>query len=98
MFELSREEVEKVVSQSVIPSKSHFGGAVPFAFTGNGVAMLSSALNSRKAIDVNITIMRTFTLIGKALFQQKDIQVEIDVINRKQRKEHDWQIKRSTGL
>jgi len=50
MFELTDDEIEAVVSQNVIPSKKYFGGATPFAFTENGVAMLSSVLNSRKGI------------------------------------------------
>lgn len=82
MFELTGVEVEDVVSQTVIPSKKYFGGAVPFAFTDNGVAMLSSVLNSKQAIRVNITIMRTFTLIRRALFMQKDLLYKIDIIKR----------------
>lgn len=46
MFELNTEEIDLLVSQSVIPSKSHLGGAKPFAFTENGVAMLSGVLKS----------------------------------------------------
>lgn len=42
MFELTEDEVGAMVSQNVIPSKSYFGGALPFAFTEQGVAMLSS--------------------------------------------------------
>jgi hypothetical protein len=42
MFELTGADIEALVSQSVIPSKSHFGGASPFAFTEQGVSMLSS--------------------------------------------------------
>lgn len=49
MFELTEKEINEVVSQNVIPSRSHLGGAVPFAFTENGVAMLSSVLKSKKA-------------------------------------------------
>ena len=60
MFELDETEVHKLVSQIVIPSKSYFGGALPFAFTEQGVAMLSGILKSRKAIQVNIAIMRAF--------------------------------------
>ena len=63
-----------MVSQNVIPSKRHFGGAVPFAFTDNGVAMLSSVLNSRRAIEINIAIMRTFTILGKALLPKEILQ------------------------
>lgn len=48
MYELTDVEINNVVSQNVIPSKRHFGGAVPFAFTENGVAMLSSVLNSKE--------------------------------------------------
>ena len=52
MFELKEEEIDWVVSQNVIPSKSYFGGSRPFAFTEQGIAMLSSVLNSERAIQV----------------------------------------------
>jgi len=52
MFELSPEEIDFVVSQNVIPSKRYLGGAVPFAFTEQGVAMLSGVLKSSQAIQV----------------------------------------------
>ena len=78
MYELTDDEINTVVSQNVIPSKKYLGGAVPFAFTENGVAMLSSVLNSRKAIDVNITIMRTFTMLRKILHVEKDVMNEIE--------------------
>jgi len=52
MYELTVAEIEDVVSQNVMPSKRHLGGAVPFAFTENGVAMLSSVLNSKRAITI----------------------------------------------
>lgn len=82
MYELTDIEIDDVVSQSVIPSKRHFGGAVPFAFTENGVAMLSSVLKSKIAIEINIAIMRTFTMLRKALLLQKDITQEIGNIKR----------------
>lgn len=88
MYELPYDEITYVVSQNVIPSKRHLGGAVPFAFTENGVAMLSSVLNSKRAIDVNIAIMRTFTMLRKMLLLQKDVMLEITQI-RKQLSEHD---------
>ena len=65
MFVLSEKEIESVVSQNVIPSKSHFGGAKPFAFTETGVAMLSSVLKSKKAIEMNVAIVRTFVQLRK---------------------------------
>ena len=60
MFVLSEEEIEIMVSQNVTPSKQSLGGAYPFAFTDMGVAMLSSVLKGKRAIDVNIAIMRAF--------------------------------------
>jgi len=91
MYELTDEEIEDVVSQNVIPSKSHFGGAIPLAFTENGLAMLSSVLKSKKAVEVNIAIMRTFSMLRKMLLLQKDITHEISQI-RKQLYEHDNKI------
>ncbi|MFA5971222.1 MAG: ORF6N domain-containing protein [Lentimicrobiaceae bacterium] len=88
MYELTDEEMGYVVSQNVIPSKKHLGGAVPFAFTENGVAMLSSVLTSKRAIEVNITIMRTFTMLRRMLLLQKDFFQEITQI-RKQLSEQD---------
>lgn len=59
MFELSRVEWESLISQFVISNR---GGNrfLPFAFTEQGVAMLSSVLRSEKAIDINIQIIRVF--------------------------------------
>jgi hypothetical protein len=88
MYELTDDEIEYVVSQNVIPSKRHLGGAVPFVFTENGVAMLSSVLTSKRAIDVNIAIMRTFTTLRRMLLLQKDIIQEITQI-RKQLSDQD---------
>lgn len=73
MFELTEDEVNTLVSQIVIPSRSHLGGAVPFAFTETGVAMLSSVLNSKLAIHINIAIMRTFVLLRKMLYNNQEL-------------------------
>ncbi len=51
MFELTDTEIVFFVSQSVIPSKKHLGGAIPFAFTEQGVSMLSAVLTSKIAIE-----------------------------------------------
>lgn len=77
MFQLTNEEIDNLVSQSVIPSKSKFGGAKPFAFTEQGVAMLSSVLNSQKAIQVNIAIIRAFVVLRQHLADYKDLKEEI---------------------
>lgn len=73
MFELSENEIDDLVSQFVIPSKSKFGGSKPFAFTEQGIAMLSSVLNSEKAITINIAIMRTFVLLRNSLLSLEEI-------------------------
>ena len=49
-----------MVSQSVTPSRRSLGGSLPYAFTQEGVAMLSSVLRSEQAVLVNVEIMRTF--------------------------------------
>ena len=61
MFQLSPSEMQNLMSQNVISSEQHGGRRkLPFAFTEQGVAMLSSVLRSEKAIAVNIGIMRAF--------------------------------------
>jgi len=73
MFELTEDEIETVVSQNVIPHKKFLGGAIPFAFTETGVAMLSSVLKSKSAIEMNIAIMRTFIALRKVAANYKEI-------------------------
>jgi hypothetical protein len=73
MFELSKDEINSLVSQNVIPSKGQLGGAVPYAFTEPGVAMLSSILKTKTAVNVNIAIMRTFVKLRKMMFNYKEV-------------------------
>ena len=82
MFELNENEIEHLVSQSVIPSKSKLGGAKPFAFTEQGVAMLSSVLNSEKAIAINIAIMRTFVSLRQFALNYKELNNKITEIEK----------------
>ena len=83
MFELTPDEIEEMVSQNVIPNKSIFGGALPMAFTEQGVAMLSSVLTSKKALDVNIAIMRTFVQLRKLLESNKELEKQILSMERR---------------
>jgi ORF6N domain-containing protein len=55
MFELTENEVDSLVSQSVIPSKKQLGGAKPFVFTEQGVSSLSAVLTSKRAVEINKT-------------------------------------------
>lgn len=77
MFEMSNAELDIVVSQIVIPDKKIFGGALPFAFTEQGVAMLSSVLTSKLAIQINIQNMRVFTRMRQLLAYHTEVRIEI---------------------
>lgn len=83
MFELTEFEIDSMVSQNVIPSKGQFGGAFPFVFTEQGIAMLSSVLRSKKAIEVNIAIMRAFVLIRQYALSHKDLTEKLKKIEEK---------------
>ena len=82
MFQLSKTEFENLKSQF---ATSSWGGrrSIPFAFTEYGVLMLSSVLNSEKAIKVNIQIMRIFTRIRELLTNNLSIKLEIEEIKKK---------------
>jgi hypothetical protein len=72
-----------MVSQNVIPSKSHIGGSMPMAFTELGVAMLSSVLNSKRAIMVNIAIMRAFVNLRQLMDANQNLIRRIDSLEDK---------------
>ena len=78
MFQLSKEEFVNWRSQNVMSNADKMGLRYPpFAFTEQGVAMLSSVLNSDKAIDVNIAIMRAFVLLRQHLTDYKDLKEQL---------------------
>jgi hypothetical protein len=83
MFILSEIEIEIMVSQNVIPSKQSLGGANPFAFTETGVAMLSSILKSKKAREINISIMRAFVALRKMVLSNTELRLEVEKIKKK---------------
>lgn len=83
MFELEESEVEALVSQNVIPSKGVFGGAMPMAFREQGVAMLSSVLRSKRAVEVNIAIMRTFVQLRRLMDSNRDLARKINALEKK---------------
>ena len=73
MFRLTVDEAGSMVSQNVIPSMKHFGGYLPYAFTEQGVSMLSSILRSKKAVLVNIRIMRIFVSLNQYLSTHQEL-------------------------
>ena len=82
MFVLNEIEIQNLVSQFVIPSKKKLGGAAPFAFTEQGIAMLSSVLKSEIAVEINISIMRTFVAIRKFASEYIELSKKIDEIEQ----------------
>ena len=84
MFSLTKQEFENLISQIVI-SSSGWGGRrkPPLAFTEQGIAMLSSVLNSRRAIEVNIAIMRTFVQLKVALVSNQELEKKINTLESK---------------
>ena len=82
MFILTQEEANLLlsigVSQNVIPPAYNFGVAMPMAFTEQGVAMLSSVLRSKVAIEVNISIMRAFVLMRQMVIGYEELLRRIE--------------------
>ena len=84
MFELTYKEESLLRSQSVIiEGKGKHSKYLSMAFTEQGVAMLSSVLNSERAIQVNIQIMRTFTRIRQMLLSNEDLKRKIESMENK---------------
>lgn len=81
MFELTKEEFDNLRSQI---ATSSYGGIryMPFAFTEQGVAMLSSVLNSKKAIEINIAIMRTFVVLRNSILSLDEITKKVTEIEQ----------------
>jgi len=92
MFRLSRQEAEALVSQNVIPSRRSLGGYLPYAFTEQGVAMLSSVLKGERAAIVNIAIMRAFVKLREIVATHKNLAEKLGTLERKY-EGHDAQIK-----
>jgi hypothetical protein len=83
MFQLTAEEFENLKSQFVISSWGGMRRAMPYAFTEQGVAMLASVLNSRRAVQVNIEIMRAFVRLRKLLATHVDLARKIEALEEK---------------
>ena len=81
MFQLTKDEWRELITIcDNLPDGVKFSPATPFAFTEQGVAMLSSVLNSERAVAVNIRIMRIFTRIRQMLMDNAELRLEISEI------------------
>ncbi len=83
MFQLSDGEFENLKSQFVISSWGGMRRAKPYAFTEQGIAMLSSVLRSKRAVQVNIEIMRSFVKLREMLATHKDLDRKLTKLERK---------------
>ena len=83
-FSLTIQEHRNLKSQ-IVTSSLDWGGRrkLPFAFTEQGIAMLSSVLTSRRAIEVNIAIMRTFVQLKLVLVSNQELEKKIDSLESK---------------
>lgn len=92
MFQMTKEELKNWRSQFVISNSDKIGlRYAPFCFTEHGILMLASVLNSERAIQINIQIVRIFTKLREMLSTQKDI---LDKLNNLEKKlaDHDDKI------
>ncbi len=86
MFQLSEEEADAVLnrSQTVTGSQKHRDPRLrPYAFTEQGVAMLSSVLRSRRAVQVNIVIMRAFVKLREMLLSHEELNRKFSALEQK---------------
>jgi hypothetical protein len=82
MFQLTRTEFANLKSQIVISSWGGLRRATPYAFTEQGVAMLSSVLKSKRAVQVNVEIMRTFVRLRQMLTSHADLARRLDALEK----------------
>ena len=82
MFILSKEEFGSLRSQIVTLKRGEHSKYLPFAFTEQGVAMLSGILNSDRAIQVNIAIMRAFVQLRRFLESNKELAIKVEELEK----------------
>lgn len=91
MFEIAQEEYRVLRSQIVTlePGKGKYSKYLPYAFTEQGVAMLSSILNSRKAVEVNIQIIRAFVMFRRIAQNHTELFDQLKQLESKYDKQFD---------
>jgi len=83
MFQLNEEEFSDLKSQFVTSSWGGIRRAAPYAFTEQGVAMLSSVLRSKRAVQVNVEIMRAFVRLRRMLATHEDLARKLDALEKR---------------
>jgi hypothetical protein len=83
MFELSQEEYESLRRQFGTLKRGEHSKYLPYAFTEQGVAMLSSVLRSKRAVQVNIEIMRAFVRLRQLMSTHKDLARKLEALEKR---------------
>jgi hypothetical protein len=83
MFQLTIAEFANLKSQGVMPSAWGGRRSRPYAFTEQGVAMLSSVLRSRRAVDVNVEVMRAFVRVREMIAGRADLVRRLDALEQR---------------
>jgi len=85
MFQITKDEAECLIFQLGISKNSGRGGRryLPYAFTEQGIAMLSTVLKSKRAVHVNITIMRAFVKLREIIAAHKDLAKKLEELEKK---------------
>lgn len=89
MLQLTESEVDFMVSQNAIPSRKYLGGYLPYVFTEHGAIMLAAVLNSKRAVEVSISVVRAFIKMRQMLMEYKELKKKIEKIEGK----YDYQFK-----
>jgi hypothetical protein len=88
MFQLTKNEWQEVITKcDNLPERIKFSPATPYAFTEQGVAMLSGILKSKKALQVNISIMRAFVLVRQYALTHKELTIRLQEIENRYNKQ-----------
>ncbi|MFY8037468.1 MAG: ORF6N domain-containing protein [Cyclobacteriaceae bacterium] len=99
MFQLTEKELDDWKSQNATSNKEKMGlRKLPYAFTEQGVAMLSSVLNSDTAIDVNIQIIRIFTRIREVLLTHQGLLLKMEKLEKRLLQQEDKSRKHETDI
>jgi len=86
MFQLTKEESESLISHFAMSKGRGGRRTLPYAFTEHGVAMLSSALTSPRAVQMNILIVRAFVRMRELLASHKDLATRVEKLEASQEK------------
>lgn len=77
MFKLNKDELSELIANCDRLQKLKHSSSMPYAFTEHGVTMLSSVLNSDKAIEINVQIVRAFIALRQFVLEHRDLQEQI---------------------